>query len=153
MPKTVVGLFENPDRVDDVIRDIEALGFPRNEVRTLTEPKAFDVTGVMSFPRLDFEVDMVRSLERIGASESHAQAFREGLRRGGALVFATGSDEKATAAADVMNRSGAVKVEQDNGPEPQLPHSFRANMTPMRDSPIVAGRIQQPSDGACFFVW
>jgi hypothetical protein len=153
MPKTAVGLFETPDRLDDVVRDIEALGFPRNEIRTLEEPKAFDVTGVMSFPRIDFEVDLIRSLERIGASEASAQAYRDGMRRGGALVFATGSDDKVTAAADIMNRSGAVKIEQDTGPEPQLPHSFRANMTPMRDSPIVAGRIMQPSDGACFFVW
>lgn len=153
MPKTVVGLFENPDRVDDVVRDIEALGFPHNEVRTLGEPKAFDVTGVMSFPRLDFEVDLIRSLERIGASEPHAKAYLAGLQGGGALVLATGSDEKLTAAADVMNRNGAVKIEQDNGPEPQLPQSFRGNMTPMRDSPIAIGRTLQPGDGACFFVW
>lgn len=153
MPKTVVGLFENPERVDEVVRDIEALGLPRNEVRTLEEPKAFDVTGIMSFPRLDFEVDVIRSLERIGASEAEAKAYVAGLQRGGALVFATGTDEQVTAAADVMNRSGAVEIQQDNGSEPKLPHSFRANMTPMRDSPIVAGRIQQPGDGACFFVW
>lgn len=153
MPKTVVGLFENPDRVGDVVREIETLGFPHNEVRTLEEPKAFDVTGVMSFPRLDFEVDLIRSLERIGASEPHAKAYLAGLQAGGALVLATGSDEKLTAAADVMNRNGAVKIEQDEGPEPQLPHSFRANMTPMRDSPTLAGRIEQPGDGACFFVW
>ncbi len=35
MPKTVVGLFENPGLADDVVREIEALGFPRKEVRTL----------------------------------------------------------------------------------------------------------------------
>jgi hypothetical protein len=29
MPKTVVGLFEKPDLVDGVVREIEALGFPR----------------------------------------------------------------------------------------------------------------------------
>jgi len=153
MPKTAVGLFENPDRVDDVVRDIEALGFPRNEVRTLEEPKAFDVTGVMSFPRIDFEVDLIRSLERIGASEASALAYRDGVRRGGALVFATGSDDKVTAAADIMNRSGAVKIEQDKGSEPELPHSSRANMTPMRDSPIAIGRALQPGDGVSFFTW
>ena len=153
MPKTAVGLFENPDRLDEVVREIEALGFPRNEVRTVAEPKAFDVTGVMSFPRLDFEVDLVRSLERIGASEAGAQAYKDGLRRGGALVFATGSDEKVSAAADVMNRSGAVKIEQDTGTEPQLPHSSRANMTPPRDSPIAIGRTLQPGDGVTFFTW
>lgn len=38
MPKTVVGLFENPGLVDGVVREMEALGFPRKEVRTLEEP-------------------------------------------------------------------------------------------------------------------
>ncbi len=33
MPKTTVGLFENAGIVEDVVREIEALGFPRNEVR------------------------------------------------------------------------------------------------------------------------
>jgi hypothetical protein len=32
MPKTVVGLFENRGLVNGVVRDIEALGFPRKEV-------------------------------------------------------------------------------------------------------------------------
>ena len=30
MPKTAVGLFEKPGLVDDVVREIEALGFPRS---------------------------------------------------------------------------------------------------------------------------
>lgn len=48
MPKTAVGLFEHPGLVDDVVRE---------KVRNLKEPAAFEVTGVMSFPHLDFEVD------------------------------------------------------------------------------------------------
>jgi hypothetical protein len=153
MPKTAVGLFESPDRVSDVVRDIEALGFPQNEVRTLEEPKAFDVTGVMSFPRLDYEIDLIRALERIGATEAEAKTYLSGLRRGGALVFATGPDEKVDAAAAMMNRYGAIEIEETSGEEPRLPHAFRASVTPMRESPIVAGRIQQPGSGACFFVW
>ena len=38
MPKTTVGLFEHPGLVDDVVREIGSLGFPRNEVRNLEEP-------------------------------------------------------------------------------------------------------------------
>ncbi len=57
MPKTVVGLFENAQLVDAAVLEIEALGFPRQEVRTMREPASFDATGVMSFPRIDFEVD------------------------------------------------------------------------------------------------
>jgi hypothetical protein len=112
MPKTVVGLFENAQIVDDAVREIEALGFPRQEVRTMREPANFDVTGVMSFPRLDFEVDLNRELTRIGATIPEAQAYVEGLRRGGALAFATGPDEKVDAAGNIMNRLGAMEVEE-----------------------------------------
>ncbi len=153
MPKTAVGLFETPGLVDEVVREIEALGFPRKEVRTLEEPKTFEITGVMSFPRLDFEVDLSRELSRIGASKAEAQAYVKGLRSGGALVFATGSDEKVEAAAGIMNRHGAVEIEESNGPEPDLPHVIRNNMPPMHDNPVQTGRIREPGDGACFFVW
>ena len=101
-----------PGLVDEVVREIEALGIPRKEVRRLTEPATFEVTGVMSFPRLDFEVDLVRELTRIGATKAESQVYIEGLRRGGALVFATGSDEKVEAAADIMNRHGAMEIEE-----------------------------------------
>ena len=153
MPKTAVGLFENPGLVDSVVREIEALGFPRKEIRALEEPATFDVTGVMSFPRLDFEVELMRELTRVGATKAEAQAYVEGLRRGGALVFATGSDERVEAAAGVMNRRGAVEIEETSGSEPQLPGVVRENMTPMRSSPVLAGRIREPGGGAAFFVW
>lgn len=153
MPKTVVGLFEKAANAEATVSEIEALGFPSNEVRTLEEPETFEVTGVMSFPRIDFEVDLMRALSKIGATEGYARAYLEGLRRGGALVFATGPDAKVDAAASVMTSHGAVQVEASNGTEPELPHASHANMTPLRDSPIVAGRIQQPGDGPAFFTW
>jgi hypothetical protein len=153
MPQTVVGLFENSGLVDDVVREIETLGFPRQEVRTLKEPTTFEVTGIMSFPRLDFEVDLSRELTRIGATQTEAQAYIDGLRRGGALAFATGTTEKVQAAADVMARYGAVEIEEVGGPVPQLPEVVHANMTPMRDGPVMAGRISQAGGGPRCFVW
>ena len=155
MPKTTVGLFEHPGpgQVDDVVREIECLGFPRREVRSLEEPANFEVTGVMSFPRLDFEVDSIRELTRIGATRAEAQSYVEGLRRGGALIFATGSDEKVAAAADIMNRRGAVEVEETSGLEPQLPGVDGETMAPVGDSPVMAGRVRQSGGGACLFVW
>ena len=153
MPKTAVGLFENPRLVDEVVSEIETLGFPRKEVRTLEEPETFEVTGVMSFPRLDFEVELSRELTRIGATNAEALAYIKGLRRGGALVFATGSDDKVDAAAEIMNQHGAVEIEESSGPEPQLPVVAHENMTPIRDHPVLAGRIREPGSGAAFFVW
>jgi hypothetical protein len=153
MPKTAVGLFVNPDSVNDVVRDIEVIGFPRREVRSLEEPASFDVTGVMSFPRLDFEVDLGRELSRIGATIAETTGYVEGLRRGGALVFATGSSEKADAAADIMNRHGAVEVGESRGPEPYLPNVAGEGMTPMRDSTVQTGRVRQTGGSATCFVW
>jgi hypothetical protein len=153
MPKTTVGLFEDSGIVENVEREIEALGFPRNEVRAIDEPATFAVTGVMSFGRLDFEAHLARELTRIGATQSEAQAYIEGLRRGGTLVLATGSDEKVEMAADIMNRYGAVRIEETSGPEPQLPHVIRETRMPTPDVSVMAGRIRQPEGGACLFVW
>ena len=150
MPKTTVGLFADPGVVEEVVREIETLGFPRNEVRVLDEPPTFPVTGVMSFARLDFEVDLVRELTRIGATKAEAQGYVQGLRRGGELVFATGSDEKVDMAADIMNRRGAVEIEETTGPEPHLP-ACRFARTPFSDDPIasvMAGRIRQAGTAA-----
>jgi hypothetical protein len=152
MPKTVVGLFENPALVDVAVREIEALGFPRQEVRTLQEPANFAVTGVMSFPRLDFEADMSRELTRIGATVPEANAYVEGLRRGGALVFATGSDEQIESAARVMNSYGSVEIGELSGSEPHMPVVAQRH-TPRQDSPVLAGRVRESGGGACVFVW
>jgi hypothetical protein len=155
MFKTAVGLFKDPRRVDDAVREIEALGLPRNEVRRLKEPATFEVTGVMSFPRLDFEVDLQRELRKIGAGKPEIEAYVEGLRRGGALVLATGreDDNKVDAAAEVMTRYGAVGLTEITGEEPSLPHVVRGSMTSTGDNPVLAGRVREQADGACFFVW
>lgn len=153
MPKTTVGLFKDPNVVEDVVREIEATGIPRNEVRTLDEPAAFPVDGVMSFARLDFEVALSRELTRIGATEAESEDYIEGLRHGGALVFATGSDRKVDMAADIMNQHGAVEIEEASGPEPHLPSVSHESTNPMRDRPVQAGRLRSPTSGACVFVW
>jgi hypothetical protein len=153
MPKTAVGLFKDPKVVDEVVREIEALGFPRSEVRTLGEPLDLAVTGVMSIPHTDFETGLFRELTRIGATRQEADAYVEGLRHRGILVFATGSDDRVESAAQIMNRHGAVEIEESTGPEPSLPQVPRANMMPASGAEVQAGRIRQAGGGACFFVW
>jgi hypothetical protein len=153
MPKTAVGLFQNPGVVDDVVREIEALGFPRNEIRTLNEPTRFESAGVMSFPRLEFEVDLTRELTRIGTTQAEAHDYIEGLRSGGALVFATGSDEGVDAAAYIMNRCGAVEIEETSGAEPQSPGAVRESATPIHNELFLSRRANQSGGGACLFTW
>jgi hypothetical protein len=63
MAKAAVGLFENSDLVDEVVHDLEASGFPRNDIRVLTEPREMAGSGMMSTPHTDFEVDLVREFK------------------------------------------------------------------------------------------
>jgi hypothetical protein len=113
-------------------------------------PTDFGVTGVMSLPRLDFEMDLSRELTSTGATLPAARAYAEGLQRGGAPTFATGPEEKVATGGNIMNRLGAAEVEDFSGPGSQLTGVTHKSMTPMRDGSAMAGRIRQPGLGACF---
>lgn len=153
---TVVGLFRNADPVEDVVQEIEARGLPRNEVRTLEEPESFEVSGVMSFPRLDFEVGLTRALRIIGATQAEAETYVRVLRRGGALVFATSSsDEEVAAAAEIMDQHGAAGIEAGQGGEPNLPYATRGvKTTSSHPSPGSGGQVGRiRPGGSAYFVW
>jgi len=151
MPKTAVGLFENPGLADQVVHDLEVSGFPRNDVRVLSEPRDMAVTGIMSTPRTDFEVDLGRELKAIGASEEEAKAYVQGVRRGGVLVSATGSNERVDNAAEIMNRHFAIGVEELIGHEPDF-GVIEENAPLVDESRVQSGRIRQ-TGGTRLFVW
>jgi hypothetical protein len=153
MPKTVVALFKNPTDVEVVVKQIEKLGIPKQELRTLEEPGTFPVDGVMSFTRLDFEVELKHALSEIGVADTEGEAYIRGLRNGDILVLASGTDQQVEAAAHIMNRQGAVNLEQSSGPEPELPEPDLENALPSRDMPLQTGHIRQISSGARLFVW
>lgn len=152
MPKTAVGLFEDKRFADAAVGEIETLGLPRSEIRVLGEPLDFAVPGVMSIPRVEFEVDLTRELVRIGATRPEADFYVGGVRHGDVLVFATSIDDKADAAAQIMSRHDAVKFEEVSGLEPNLPGIVRENMIPENESSYQAGRFRS-SAGANAFVW
>jgi hypothetical protein len=153
MSKTAVGLFENSGAAVRVVRDLEATSIPRSEVRTLGEPMDMAVTGAMSFPHTDFEVGLDRELKAIGASAREANAYAQRVRRGGVLVFATGTDAAVDSAAEIMNRHGALKVEELIGDEPNIGSMIAGNLAPAVDGPTQTGRIRQEGGGARMFVW
>lgn len=152
MPKTAVGLFKNPGDVKDVVREVEAIGLARTEIHTVGEPLNLGMDGVLSIGRIDFEVDLFRELSRMGASRAEAEAYVNGVRRGGVLVFATGPDEKVDRAAEIMNRRGAVETEENRALEPHLHTSIHSGGTAVHE-PVQAGRLRQSGGGAAFFVW
>ena len=152
MSKTAVGLFEHSGVAHEVVHDLETSAFPRGEIRILGEPRDMSVDGAMSTPRIDFEVSLNRELQAIGANGHEAVAYVKGVRLGGVLVFATGSNEEVDNAAEVMNRHGAIDVEKLVGSEPNV-GSMASDLTAVHDSSPQTGRISQPGGGARMFVW
>jgi hypothetical protein len=153
MSKTAVGLFENPGVADAVVHDLDACAFPQNEIRVLSEPLDMAVAGVTSIPHVDFEVGLGRELQAIGANVQEANSYIQGVRHGRVLVFATGSNEDVDNAAEIMNRHGAIKVEELVGREPS-DGSLPANYLPVaHGDSLQTGRIRQSGDGVRMFVW
>lgn len=153
MAKTAVGLFESLGLADEVVRDLEASGFPRNDVRILKEPVDMAGSGLMSTPHTDFEVELTRDLTAFGVLEGEAEAYVQGVRRGGVMVFATSSSETANAATEIMNRHGALEVEQISASRPELPSAEQGAVSPAHDLSVQTGRFRAPSSGARLFVW
>jgi hypothetical protein len=149
MARAAVGLFEKSQSVDGIIHDLEASGFPRNDIRVLSEPEDMGGSGMMSTAHTDFEVDFIRELRTAGAAEADAEAYVKGLRGGGVIVFASGSDEKVDTAAEIMNRHCAIELEELRASEPHL-HS---SMTSGRSNSGQTGRIRSSGGGARLFVW
>jgi|SRR5579875_512394 len=148
MSKTAVGLFENQGLADEVVHDLEASGFPRDDVRVLKERRDMEVTGPMSTPHTDFQAALRRDLRAIGATEAEVEAYVQGVRHGGVLVFASGLDERIDAAAEIMNRHNPAEVEELTGGELSLP----STMTSVSNSAFRAGGVRYPGAGARVYV-
>jgi hypothetical protein len=153
MSKTAVGLFERPGVAEQVVHELDASAFPRSEVRVLGEPRGMEGDGAKSTPRIDFEVGLNKELAAIGASDREANAYVRGVRRGGVLVFATGSNEAVDHAVEIMNRHDATVLEELAGGQLELASTVGENMTPILEGSLQTGRISQPGGGARMFVW
>jgi hypothetical protein len=153
MNKTAVGLFENSGSADEVVHDLEASGFPKNDVRVLGEPREMAGSGLMSTPHTDFEAGLIRDLRAFGVIEADAEDYVQGVRRGGVMVFATGSGDKAEAATEIMNRHGAVEVEKISASRPELPSADSGEALPGREQTVQIGRDRSSGSGARLFVW
>jgi hypothetical protein len=153
MAKTAVGLFENSELADEVVRDLEATGFLRTDVRILKEPMEMAGSGLMSTPHTDFEVALTRDLTAFGVLEGDVNAYVQGVRRGGVMVFATGLGKTADTATEIMNRHGAVELEEISALRPELPTSDQGEATAVHVPSVQIGRVRSPGSGARMFVW
>jgi hypothetical protein len=153
MAKTAVGLFENSGSAEGVVRDLTAKGFLEKDIRILGEPVEMPGSGLMSTPHADFEVGLIRDLTAFGVVEGDAEAYVQGVRRGGVMVFATSTGKNADQAAEIMNCHGALEIEEISAPRPDLPNAEISEQVPVRDLSTQTGRVRSAGSGARLFVW
>jgi len=92
-------------------------------------------------------------LTAFGVVEGDAEAYIQGLRRGGVMVFATGTGKNADQAAEIMNCHGALEIEEISAPRPALPNAEIGDEIPVRDPSTQTGRVRSGGSGARLFVW
>jgi hypothetical protein len=154
MSRTTVGLFENASVADQVVHDLGANSFLGSDIRVLQEPLDMPVIGVLSIPHTDFQVRLELELKAIGANTTEANAYAQGVSRGRVLVFATGSNEGVDGASEIMNRHGAIEVEEVTGSAPDMAGVI-GSVAPLAytGSTAQTGRTRQSGGGARMFVW
>jgi hypothetical protein len=147
-------LFENASVAEQVVHDLGANSFSRNDIRVLQEPLDMPVTGTVSLPHTDFQVRLELELKAIGATTPEAAAYTQGVRGGGVLVFATGSNEEVDSASEIMNRHGALAVDELTGGAPNVAGVIGSS-APLAytGSTAQTGRTRQSGGGARMFVW
>jgi len=151
MTQTAVGLFENCTMAQETVEALKAEGFAANDLRILIEPRYMPVTGVLSTPDTDFCAALRRDLRAMGATDEEAQAYVQGVRHGGALVFANGTADELQGCVDVMNRNHASNVEE-LATSDSIHHGAERPM-PSRSGYTQSGRTRFSGGGARIFVW
>jgi hypothetical protein len=153
MTHTAIGLFPNPSKAEQAVTELKAAGIAGNELRAAAEPRYMPVTNPLSTPGMDFCTDLALDLRAMGVPEAEIQAFIQGVRNGGVLVFASGSTEQAETFTGIMNRHEAVSVGENAGMEPALAEVLHESAIPTDVDCAQAGRVRYTGGGARMFVW
>lgn len=96
MAKTAVALYDTKNEAQQVVNELTNVGFSRSSIRTID----------------DHEGDTVRTLTSAGLPNSDANAYVEGIRRGGHLVMITTEDDEIDTAVDIMDRYNSVNIQE-----------------------------------------
>jgi stress response protein YsnF len=99
MSKTIVALFNEKSEAEKARQDLIRTGLQQSGIRV----EDYSSTDISS---------RFRNLKSIGVPERHAEAYCEGLRRGGGLLIASVDETSVPEARNVLQRDGAVNVDQ-----------------------------------------
>jgi uncharacterized protein (TIGR02271 family) len=96
MAKTAVALYDSKNEAQQVKDELTNAGFSRSSIRTMDSGDS----------------DAVDTLTNAGLPRSDADAYFEGLRRGGHLVMITTDDDQIDLVVDIMDRYNSVNIQE-----------------------------------------
>ena len=153
MTHTAIGLFPNSASAEQATSELKAAGIAANDLRVAAEPRYMPVSSPLSTPGMDFCTDLALDLRAMGVAEPETQAYIQGVRNGGVLVYANGSIEQVEKFADIMNRHHAVGVGDISGMEPALAEVLPETAIPADVDCAQAGGVRYSGSGARMFTW
>lgn len=110
MASTVIGLFDGPAQAEQARSQVMALQIPDANIQVYDEA-GFNLTGGTDTSTKGFWDSLSQTL-LFGPSNQAIHQYQEGVRRGGTVVSVRAEESRIDEIADVLNRCGAVDVDQ-----------------------------------------
>jgi len=128
MANTVIGLFDQNDQADQVVRELKSAGFDGDQISEAVragggsrfkEDAALNIPGIGSLGASGplhralsggggRTPEFISALQSLGVPADDAQYYAEGVRRGGSLVAVVADEARTEPAIDIMCRHGAI---------------------------------------------
>ena len=114
MAKTLVALYDTFADAEHVVQELIADGFARSDIHMAfdrtTSPAAH--TASVAWDSEYEGANLSDTLADLGVPSEEAQAYAEGVRRGGALVVVESSDERAERGMEILRRLHPVDIHE-----------------------------------------
>ena len=104
MAKTIVGLFDNPQKTQMAIRELAKAGIPQNDIDCLTLNDNIAANG-----------DISTRLMRAGVPREEIEHYSGEIDSGNSVLVLKVSDQAVQPALDVLERNGAKDLDQRSG--------------------------------------
>lgn len=96
MAKTAVALYDTVNEAQQVVNELTDVGFSASNMQMLS----------------DNTNNVVTTLTSAGLPPSDANAYAEGIRRGGHVVMITTEDDQIDTAVDIMDRYNSINIQE-----------------------------------------
>lgn len=96
MAKTAVALYDTKNEAQQVVNELTNAGFSRSNIQLQTKQ----------------DRDSIDALTSAGLPRQNAEAYQEGVRRGGHLIIVTTANDQIDTAVEVMERYESINVQE-----------------------------------------